>query len=96
VSDAVPGSAKVFCSYRRVDDSDLFGGVVRNLVRDLKALYKAETGQSLDVFLDRDELRWGEDFEQAISKAVQDASFFMPIITANYFEVSRNPSASWN
>lgn len=79
-------SAKVFCSYRRTDDADLFSGVVRSLVRDLKTLYKADTGHQLEIFLDRDELQWGDDFESAISQAVQDAVFFMPIITANYFE----------
>ncbi|MEU0561944.1 toll/interleukin-1 receptor domain-containing protein [Dactylosporangium sp. NPDC006015] len=79
-------STRIFCSYRRADDADLFNGVVRNLVRDLRSYYKADTGQTLEIFLDRDELRWGDDFESAISQAVQDAAFFMPIITANYFE----------
>jgi hypothetical protein len=82
-------SATVFCSYRRTDDADLFNGVVRSLVRDLKTLYKADTGYQLEIFLDRDELQWGDDFESAISRAVQDAVFFMPIITANYFESER-------
>jgi len=87
VDPEIPASsAKVFCSYRRTDDADLFSGVVRSLVRDLKTLYKAETGHQLEIFLDRDELHWGDDFESAISQAVQDAVFFMPIITANYFE----------
>ncbi len=76
---------RIFCSYRRIDDVDVFDGTVRNIVRDLRALYSAETGQSLDLFLDSDNVQWGDNFQATISRAVHEASFFMPIITANYF-----------
>lgn len=77
---------KIFCSYRRVDNDDIFKNTIDHLVADMKALHEAETGRPLDVFFDREELGWGDNFREAIDQAVREATFFMPIITARYFD----------
>lgn len=77
---------KIFCSYRRVDNDSIFKDAVGHLVGDMKSLHEAETGRPLDIFFDREELGWGDNFREAIDQAVHEATFFMPIITARYFD----------
>jgi hypothetical protein len=78
-------SARAFCSYVRKDNEN-FGTAVEYLVEDIKALHEAETGRTLQIFLDRTDIGWGQDFRDAISDSVENATFFIPIITARYFQ----------
>jgi hypothetical protein len=73
-----------FCSYVHLDN-EVFGRVVERLVTDVCLLYEAETGRTLDFFRDRTSIGWGENLRDAVGDSVENASFFVPIITARYF-----------
>lgn len=77
---------KIFCSYRRADNDNIFKNTVSHLIEDMKSLHEAETGRTLEIFFDRDDLGWGTNFRDAIDQAVHEATFFMPIVTARYLD----------
>jgi hypothetical protein len=78
---------RAFCSYVHKDNEN-FGSVVEHLVEDLRALHEAETGRTLQIFFDRTDIGWGQDLRSAISDSVENATFFIPMITARYFQSS--------
>lgn len=76
-----------FLSYVRADN-DVFGGVVDRLKRELEGAYEAHTGRRLRVFVDRDDIGWGDDWRQAIRVSIERATVFIPVITMRYFASS--------
>jgi hypothetical protein len=81
-----PGDAVSDCffSYKRDDNAELYE-VVDRIRRDLSGLYAAHTGKTLRIFLDRESIGWGADWQQRIREAVESATAFIPIITMRYF-----------
>ncbi|MRH88496.1 TIR domain-containing protein [Nocardia sp. SYP-A9097] len=75
---------RCFISYRR-DDNSAFNGVVDRLKSDLSGRFEAETGRKLDIFVDRDDIGWGDDWRGKVSESIERAMFFIPILTARYF-----------
>lgn len=73
-----------FISYTRADN-DTFGQVVDRLKADLTGRFQAQTGRTLELFVDRDSIGWGEDWRQTIRGSVQAATVFIPIVTMRYF-----------
>jgi hypothetical protein len=73
-----------FLSYRRADN-DVFRGVVDQLKSDLAGRFEAETGRGLNIFVDRDDIGWGDDWRQKIFDSIKAATFFVPVITMRYF-----------
>jgi hypothetical protein len=84
-SFAIEPGVRAFCSYVHKDNEN-FGTAVEHLVEDIRALHEAETGRTLQIFFDRTDIGWGQDFRNAISDSVENATFFIPIITARYFQ----------
>jgi hypothetical protein len=74
-----------FCSYVH-KDNESFGSAIEHLVEDLRAFHEAETGRSLHIFFDRSDIGWGQDLRKAISDSVENATFFIPMLTARYFQ----------
>lgn len=77
-------TARGFWSYVHADD-DAEGGRITELARDLAAQYEMLTGESIDLFLDRDDLSWGEDWRAAVDGSLAGTAFFIPILTPRYF-----------
>lgn len=77
-------SSNGFLSHVQADD-DADGGRIRALAEDLQQQYAAITADSIDIFVDRSALGWGDDWETEIEKAVLSTSFFIPVITPRYF-----------
>ena len=73
-----------FWSYVHQDD-DAGEGQLRRLAARVRAEYGMLTGEDLDLFLDRDSLEWGHEWSERISRALQGATFFIPVITPRYF-----------
>lgn len=73
-----------FWSYVREDDEGE-GGRITDLARDLKAQYKIRTAEELELFIDRDSIQWGEEWQQRISDAIAGTTFFIPVVTPSYF-----------
>ena len=78
---------QAFCSYVH-RDNESFGFAIERLVEDIKAFHEAETGRPMRIFFDRDDIGWGQDLRSAISDSVENATFFIPMITARYFQSS--------
>ncbi|RKT83861.1 TIR domain-containing protein [Saccharopolyspora antimicrobica] len=77
-------SAKGFLSYVHADDAAESGRIAQ-LARDVVAQYEMITGEQIDLFLDRDEISWGDDWRSKIDGTLADVAFFIPVLTRRYF-----------
>lgn len=48
--------------------------------------YEALTGNHIELFLDRDDLKWGDHQHKKIDASLSDIAFFMPVLTPRYFK----------
>lgn len=78
-------ATRMFCSYAREDDQ-AFSESIRHLLRDLKSMFRSETGRDLEIFFDRDAIGWGDDIRDSIGVSVENATYLLPIISARYFQ----------
>jgi flagellar biosynthesis chaperone FliJ len=76
--------AVAFWSYAHEDDELAQGDVVA-LGRRLKAEYELQTGESLELFLDRDSIEWGNEWKGRIETALVQTTFFIALISQRYF-----------
>lgn len=74
-----------FWSYVHDDDDASFGKIVQ-LGRDLQRQYEMITGTSVELFLDRDSLEWGDAWESVIHSNLGTVAFFIPVVTPAYFK----------
>ncbi len=74
-----------FWSYVHLDDEAEQGRIVE-LGRDVQRQYRLLTGGTLELFLDRDALEWGDDWRERIADALGAAKFFVPVMTPSYFD----------
>jgi hypothetical protein len=75
---------KGFWSYVHADD-DADGGRVSRLAHDVAAQFEMLTGESIDLFLDRDDIDWGEDWRNKIDESLSSIGFFIAVLTPRYF-----------
>jgi hypothetical protein len=73
-----------FWSYVHADD-DADGGRVSRLARDVVAQYEMLTGEKIDLFLDRDNIPWGEEWRKEIDQSLSSIAFFISVLTPRYF-----------
>lgn len=77
--------AIAFWSYARIDDERDLGRIVR--LAELVAMeYGLITGMEIRIFVDRNDLQWGELWRERIEEALQTTTFFIPIVTPTYFQ----------
>ncbi|MEI3866498.1 toll/interleukin-1 receptor domain-containing protein [Microbacterium sp. CCNWLW134] len=73
-----------FWSYVHADD-DAEGGRIAQLGRDIAAQFELLTGESIELFLDRDSLEWGAQWRERIETSLATIAFFVPVLTPRYF-----------
>ncbi len=73
-----------FFSYVREDDK-AEGGRITLLAEDIRAQYQLLTGDTIELFLDINDIQWGDDWRNAIFENLGLIAFFIPIITPRYF-----------
>lgn len=73
-----------FWSYAHDDDAAEGGRIVR-LRAKIQAEYKMLTGTDLNIVVDEEHLRWGHDFRNRLESAIEETTFFIPILTETYF-----------
>lgn len=73
-----------FWSYTH-DDDTREGQRVTRLARRISDEYSLLTGENLELFVDRSEVKWGMEWRRRIDEALQATTFFVPIITPGYF-----------
>jgi hypothetical protein len=71
-------------SYASADDVVL--EFIEPFVSSLRHMVLADQGRTLDVFVDRDSVDWGADWQAAIQQGIESAMVFMPIVTRQYFD----------
>jgi hypothetical protein len=79
------GEAVGFWSYVHADNEDDHGRILA-LAKDLEAAYRLQTGERLNLFVDRDDVEWGVAWKERIDNAIAGTTFFIPIITPSYFK----------
>lgn len=73
-----------FWSYTHEDD-ELDGGSILKLSRLVMEEYNLLSGSPLNLFVDRNEIAWGQEWRMRIDSSLAEATFFIPIITPRYF-----------
>lgn len=75
---------RVFLSYAQADDLVL--EFIEPFVTSLKHMTFADQGRQLEVFIDRQSIGWGDDWQAAIRRGIDSATVFMPVVTRQYFD----------
>jgi hypothetical protein len=73
-----------FWSYVHADD-EMDWGRISNLARDIVGHYEGLRAEKIELFLDRDDLHWGDQWRHKIDAALSNVAFFVPVITPRYF-----------
>lgn len=82
-----PQELAAFWSYSHEDNGLDNGGIMR-----LAALLHQEisllAGTNMQLFTDREEIEWGDEWRDRIANALRVTTFFIPVITPRYFKSS--------
>ena len=73
-----------FWSYTHTDDEAELGRI-SELARDIAGQYEMLTGETIELFLDRDSIDWGNAWRDKIDGSLATVAFFMPVLTPRYF-----------
>jgi parallel beta-helix repeat protein len=73
-----------FWSYVHADDDYERGRIIR-LRERLQQSVRFHTGVSFEIFLDKKNIGWGQQWEDHIKNSLNDALLLFPIITPSYF-----------
>lgn len=73
-----------FWSYVHADDGVDFGRIGQ-LARDIVAHYEAIRAEKIELFLDSDDLSWGDKWRSRIDESLSNVAFFVPVLTPRYF-----------
>lgn len=76
-----------FWSYVHADD-DAEGGRIVDLAQDIVAQMEMMTAESIELFLDRENIAWGERWRRVVDEGLASVAFFIPILTPRYFNSS--------
>lgn len=74
-----------FLSYVHFDDKHE-NGKISELRDRLSAEVRAQTGEEFPIFQDRNDIHWGENWQQRIEKSLNTSTFFIPILTPSFFK----------
>lgn len=74
-----------FWSYSH-DDNERDGQAILRLAARIQAEYALVTGETLTLFVDRNDISWGDEWRRRIGIALAETTFFIPVITPLYFK----------
>lgn len=77
-------AASGFWSYAHEDDV-LDDGTILSLSHLIMEEYNLLSGEPLRLFVDRNDLAWGEEWRERIDSSLAETTFFIPVITPRYF-----------
>lgn len=80
----VEPSIRVFLSYAHADDVVL--EFIEPFITSLKHMAFADRGRTLETFVDRESIGWGENWKEQIRNSIESATVFIPVITRQYFD----------
>lgn len=70
------------------DDDDAEEGRIVALAKRIVAEYGLQTGEGIELFLDRDSIQWGDRWRKVVDETLADVAFFIPVMTPRYFRSS--------
>lgn len=73
-----------FWSYAH-GDNELDDGAILKLAGLVAQEYDLLSGAPLKIFVDRDDLAWGDEWKARVDQALTRTTFFIPVITPRYF-----------
>lgn len=73
----------LFLSYVHADDQAL-GGAIVEFVRDVVGTYAFLYGRDLELFVDRDDIRWGENWADRLDRQIDETTFMVAAVTPRY------------
>ena len=82
--DGMAGQPAAFMSYARFDDRHDDGQLTAFRDR-LAAEVRVQTGEDFHIFQDRDDIAWGQNWQQRISQALDTVTLLLAIITPGFF-----------
>ncbi|MFL6213154.1 MAG: right-handed parallel beta-helix repeat-containing protein [Blastocatellia bacterium] len=74
-----------FMSYVRLDDQHE-GGRLTQFRERLSGEVRMQTGESFEIFQDRNDITWGQQWKQRIEDSLDEVTFLIPIITPGFFK----------
>jgi hypothetical protein len=74
-----------FWSYVQADN-EAERGRIAQLAQDLRAEFEMLTGESIDLFLDRDSIEWGDAWREKVDASLATVAFFIPVLSPRYFQ----------
>ena len=73
-----------FMSYVRFDDKHEDGRLSEFRTR-LSSEVRLQTGQDFPIFQDRNDIKWGQNWQERIEDSIDAATFLIAIITPGFF-----------
>lgn len=73
-----------FWSYVHADDKAENGRITR-LAKDVRSQYEILTGETINLFLDKHALEWGDQWRKKIDEGLGSVAFFIAVLTPRYF-----------
>lgn len=74
-----------FWSYSH-DDNERDGHALLRLAGHIQDEFALVTGETLTLFIDRNEVSWGDEWRRRIDATLAETTFFIPILTPLYFK----------
>src|SRR3982751_4267728 len=74
-----------FMSYVRLDDQDENGRLTQFRER-LSGEVRMQTGEAFDIFQDRNDIAWGQQWKERIDETLDAVTFLIPVITPTFFK----------
>ncbi|MEW2572226.1 toll/interleukin-1 receptor domain-containing protein [Streptomyces sp. NPDC047070] len=74
-----------FWSYTHRDD-EIDEGRIKRLAKKIANEFEGITAEELHVFLDKNDIKWGDEWRNRIDTALTGSTFFMPIVTPRFFK----------
>jgi hypothetical protein len=74
-----------FLSYVRSDD-DHDEGRITAFRKRLEGEVRMQTGEPFEIFQDRNDIAWGQQWEDRINRSLSDVTFLIPIVTPSFFK----------
>jgi hypothetical protein len=73
-----------FLSYVRLDDQHE-NGRLSDFCARLSGEVRLQTGEAFPIFQDRNDVRWGEQWQQRIDESLDAVTFLIPMLTPAFF-----------
>jgi hypothetical protein len=74
-----------FLSYVRSDD-DHDDGRITAFRKRLEGEVRMQTGRPFAIFQDRNDIAWGQQWQERINSSLSDVTFLIPILTPSFFQ----------